>query len=286
MNSLHYIALIKAKLALLKQRSRHEFIPTAEDLMKSPISINENATIHTATDQIISKDISGLIVQSDKPRHLSQKGISEALLSEEKSIREIPAMSKTRDLTMVDRFAPVSNCAEQMLKFRINALGVKDGNNLIGIITKHDIVKYFEQNIVDETKLSEIMSVGSFFVTEQTSLYDSLHKMLDSGISRLLVKDASDTPVGIVTYKSFLKTAMYHANQSKDETFAGGFGRTYKIGQIMTRQIISVSVNTSIAKVAKILIDYRVHGVAVTHKQRIVGFVTEKDITRQLAKLS
>jgi CBS domain-containing protein len=93
-------------------------------------------------------------------------------------------------------------------------------------------------------------------------------------------------PVGIVTYKSFLKTAMYHTNQSKNEVFSKGFGRTYRIGQIMTRQIISVSINTSIAKVAKILIDYRVHGVAVTHKQRIVGFVTEKDITRQLAKLS
>lgn len=286
MNSLHYIAWIKAKLALLKQRSRHEFIPTAEDLMKSPISINENATIYTAADEILTRDISGLIVQSSQPRHLSQKGIAEALLTEEKSIKDIPAISKTRELTLVDRFAPVSNCAEQMLKMRINALGVKDNNHLIGIITKHDIVKYFEQNMVDETKLSEIMSVGSFFVPEETSLYDSLHKMLDSGISRLLVKDSTGTPVGIVTYKSFLKTAMYHTNQSRSETFAKGFGRTYKIGQIMTRQIISVSINTSIAKVSKILIDYRVHGVAVTHKQRIVGFVTEKDITRQLAKLS
>jgi predicted transcriptional regulator len=54
----------------------------------------------------------------------------------------------------------------------------------------------------------------------------------------------------------------------------------------MTRQIISVSINTSIAKVAKILVDYRVHGVAVTHRQKIVGFVTEKDITRQLAKMA
>jgi predicted transcriptional regulator len=286
MNSLHYIARIKAKLALLKQRSRHELIPTAEDLMKSPISINENATIYTAADEILTKDISGLIIQSSQPRHLSQKGIAEALLTEEKSIKDIPTILKTRELTLVDRFAPVSNCAEQMLRLRINALGVKDSNHLIGIITKHDIVKYFEQNMVDETKLSEIMSVGSFFVSEDTSLYDSLHKMLDSGISRLLVKDSTGTPVGIVTYKSFLKTAIYHTNQSKSETFAKGFGRTYKIGQIMTRQIISVSINTSIAKVAKILIDYRVHGVAVTHKQRIVGFVTEKDITRQLAKLS
>ena len=99
-----------------------------------------------------------------------------------------------------------------MLKLRINALGVKDGDKLIGIITKHDIVKYFEKNIVDEAKLSEIMSVGSFFVPHTTSLYDSLNKMLDSGISRLLVKDDSGTPVGIVTYKSFLKTEIGRAH--------------------------------------------------------------------------
>jgi predicted transcriptional regulator len=110
--------------------------------------------------------------------------------------------------------------------------------------------------------------------------------MLDSGISRILIKDDSDLPVGIVTYKSFLKTAMYHSNQSKDAVFSQNFGKSYKIGQIMTRQIISVSINTSIAKVAKILVDYRVHGVAVTHRQKIVGFVTEKDITRQLAKMA
>lgn len=275
-----------AKIALLRQRSRHELVPTAEDLMKSPISINENATIHNAAEEILNRDISGLIVESDQPKHISQKGIAQALLTENQNIKFIPAITKTRELTLVDRFAPVSNCAEQMLKLRINALGVKDGGKLIGIITKHDIVKYFEKNIVDETKLSEIMSVGSFFVPHTMSLYDSLNKMLDSGISRLLVKDDSGTPVGIVTYKSFLKTALYHSNQTRDDVFATGFGKTYKIGQIMTRQIISVSINTSIAKVAKILIDYRIHGVAVTHKQRIVGFVTEKDITRQLAKMA
>ena len=257
--------------------------------MQPPISISQGATIHDATDQILGLDISGLIVKSETPRHLSQKGISEILLSENQHIKCIPAIQKTRELTMVDRLAPVSNCADLMLKQRINAIGVKDsekGNDVLGIITKHDLVKYFEKNIVDETKLSEIMSVGSFFVPHDATLYDSLYKMLDSGISRLLVKDESGKPVGIVTYKSFLKTAMYHSNQSKDAVFSSGFGKDYKIGQIMTRQIISVSINTSIAKVAKILIDYRVHGVAVTHKQKIVGFVTEKDITRQLAKMA
>ncbi|MBM3904436.1 MAG: CBS domain-containing protein [Thaumarchaeota archaeon] len=271
---------------MLKQRSRHEILVTAEDLMKRPIAMDANATIHNATETILDFDISGLIIESDQVMHLSQKGIAQALLENDKSIKSVLALERTRELTLVDRFAPVSNCADLMLKLRINALGVKDGMGLIGIITKHDLVKYFEQSIVDETKLSEIMSVGSFFVPHTATLYDALYKMLDSGISRLLVKDGSDTPVGIVTYKSFLKTAMYHSNQSPDAVFSQNFGKAYKIGQIMTRQIISVSINTSIAKVAKILVDYRVHGVAVTHKQRIVGFVTEKDITRQLAKMA
>jgi CBS domain-containing protein len=253
--------------------------------MKPIITIKEDSTIHQAAEKILDHDISGLIIETAQPRHLSQKGIAQSLLDEEKSIKSVPISNKTRELAMVDRLAPVSNCAELMLKLRINALGIKD-KSLVGIITKHDLVKYFEQNMVDETKLSEIMSVGSFFVSQSTTLYDSLYKMLDSGISRLLVKDDLGTPVGIVTYKSFLKTAMYHSNQSKDAIFAKNYGREYKIGQIMTRQIISVSINTSIAKVAKILVDYRVHGVAVTHKQRIVGFVTEKDISRQLAKMA
>jgi len=254
--------------------------------MKRPITINEKSTIYNATETILDFDISGVIVESNDTRHLSQKGIAQALLEENQGIKSIPTSTRTRELTLVDRFAPVSNCAEMMLKLRINALGVKDGIRIIGVITKHDLVKYFEQNMVDETKLSEIMSVGSFFVSQDMSLYDSLYKMLDSGISRLLVKDESGMPVGIVTYKSFLKTAMYHSNQSKDAVFSSNYGRSYKIGQIMTRQIISVSINTSIAKVAKILVDYRVHGVAVTHKQKIVGFVTEKDISRQLAKMA
>lgn len=252
--------------------------------MQEPISIPENSTVYDAVETILDKNISGVIVGTSK--HLSQKGISNVLLNVDKNIKEIPASQYTRDFTMVDRFAPISNCADLMLKLRINALGVKDGSKLLGIITKHNLVRYFEQNIVDETKLSDIMSVGSFFVSDDTTLYDSLYKMLDNGISRILVKDGSDKPVGIATYKNFLKTAMYHANQPRDASFASGFGRSYKIGQVMTKNIITVSVNTSIARVARILVEYRVHGVAVTNKQRIVGFVTEKDVARQLAKLA
>jgi CBS domain-containing protein len=152
-------------------------------------------------------------------------------------------------------------------------------------MTKHDLVKYFYQNIVDERKLSEIMSIGSFFVPQTTTLHDALRKMLDNQISRLLIKDSSDKPVGIVTYKSFLNNAIYYSNRYEDNIFSSGFGKTRKVSDVMTKNIITVSIRTSLMKVAKILIEYRIHGVAVTQHEEIVGFVTEKDIVRELAKL-
>ncbi len=255
--------------------------------MQSPIVIEEKSTIYGAAEQILNYNISGVILKkSPQPEYLSQKGIANVLLVEQQNIKSIPASQKTQELTQVDTLAPISNCAGLMLKQRINALGVKDHSGLRGIITKHDLVKYFEENIVDETKLSDIMSVGSFFVPHTATLYDALHKMFDSGISRLLIKDDSNKPVGIVTYKSFLKNAIYWSNRYEDNVFASGFGKMCKIAEIMKRDVLSVSIGTGLAKVAKILIDYRVHGVAVTQGQRIVGFVTEKDIVRQLAKMS
>lgn len=254
--------------------------------MKTPITVPKNATIYDAADAILDFDISGVIVESEQPSHISQKGISQALLSEKQNIKEIPVMNYARELRLVDKFAPLSNCADLMLKLKINALGVTDEHNFVGIITKHNLVKYFEKTMVDETKLSDIMSVGSFFVSENSTIFDALSKMLENGISRILVTDDSTKPVGIATYKNFLKTTVYHANQSKDAVFSSGFGNEYKIGQVCTKNIISVSVNASIAQVARVMIEYRVHGVAVTQKQRIAGFVTEKDIVRQLAKMA
>lgn len=253
--------------------------------MKRPITISKDATLYDAADAVLDFNISGVVIESEEPKHVSQKGISQALLLDDKNIKHIPALQYARELTLVDTLAPLSNCADLMLKLRINALGVKDRNDLVGVITKHNLVRYFEKNIVDETKLADIMSVGSFFVPHKATLHESLSKMLENGISRILVNDDQGMPVGIATYKNFLKTAIYHANQAQDVSFSSGSGQQYNIGQVMTRNIISVSINASIAQVARVMIEYQVHGVAVTQKQRIVGFVTEKDIIRQLAKM-
>ncbi len=271
---------------LKQQRSHGSLLVTAEDLLQIPICVNQNSTIYQAIEGILDHNISGITLKSDTMYGiLSQKDIAKILLEENQNIKNIPAAQKARELVAVDQYAPISNCAHLMLAKKTNTLGVKYNQEVKGIITKHDLVKYYYQNIVDERKLADVMSIGTFFVPDTTILHDALCKMLDNQISRLLIKDSNGKPVGIVTYKRFLINALYHSNRYEDSIFSSGFGRKCKVDEIMTKQLITVSIQTSLVKVAKIMIDYRVHGVAVTQNQKIVGFVTEKDIIRQLAQL-
>jgi len=269
---------------LQRQQRRQELLVTAEDLVQEPIGIGQNATIYEAIEKILECNISGILVKSKKPAVLSQKDIASTLLSENRNIRKIPVAEKAQELVTVDQFAPISNCAGLMLSKKINMLGVTGAGGLLGILTKHDLVKYYHGNIGDALRLSDIMSVGSFFVQDTTPVYDALCKMMESQVSRLLIKDGKDASVGITTFKNFLNSAMYHSNRYDNDVFSTGFGRTCSMREIMTKNIVTVSVHTALARVAKILIDYRIHGVAVTNNQRIIGFVTEKDIVRQIAK--
>jgi CBS domain-containing protein len=271
---------------LLKHRHHIPLITTAEDLAREPISINHNSTIYDAIEKIIECNISGVLVRGTKARGiLSQKEIASVLLTEEKNIREIPAEEKMLDAVPVDRFAPLSNCADIMLRQKTNALAIKEGCNIGGILTKHDIVRHYYENYGERTSISDAMSVGSFFVSPDTVLYDALKKMYTNQISRILIKDGGDKPVGIATFKNFLNCAVYHSNRYDNNTFLYGFGKKIPISQIMTKNIITVSTKTTLARVAKILIEYRIHGVAVTSGQKIIGFVTEKDIVRHVAKM-
>ena len=270
---------------MLKQQHSGTLLVTAEDLIHKPIYVSQSSTLYDAVEKILSYNISGIVVlNGEKIGVLSQKDIAKALLEKPQNMKKISCLQEMQELVLVDQYAPVSNCASLMLDKKTNALGVKGPHGLLGIMTKHDLVRFYHQNVVDETELSDIMSVGSFFVPSSCSLYDALTKMIENQISRLVVKEG-DRPLGLVTYKSFLKNALTNANLRNDSIFCSDFGKTVKVKEILKGQIITVSINANLAKVAKILIDYRIHGVGVTKGQEIVGFVTEKDIVRQLSRI-
>lgn len=279
------MVLSKFLVLLLSQQKRHSYLVTAEDIIKSPISISEDSTVYDGIEKIIDNRISGLMVDTKNAQNgiLSVKDVGRALVSKNQNTRKIPISSIAQELVLVDQYAPIPNCASMMLAKKTNAIGIKGKNGMKGIMTKHDLVKYYHENVKDEARIQDIMTYGSFFVKDDSSLYDGLTKMIRNQVSRLLIKNSQDEPVGIVTFGGFLGK-VFRYEQDSSSVFSEDYGKTCKITEVMTKQIITVTAQTSLPRIAKILLDYRIHGIAITDRRKIIGFVTEKDIVRELAR--
>lgn len=281
---LHYMISGKFSVLLLSQQKRRSYLVTAEDVIREPISISKESTTYDGIEKIIDNRISGLIVDANSAQSwvLSARDIGKALVSKNQNTKTIPISSVMQELALVDQYAPIPNCAGVMLTKKTNAIGIKGKNGIRGIMTKHDLVKHYYENIKDEKKIQDIMTYGSFFVGDDASLYDGLAKMISTQVSRLLVKNSQDEPVGIVTFGNFLGK-VFRYEQDPASVFED-YGKKCKITDVMTKQIITVTAKTSLPRIAKILLEYRIHGVAITNGRKIIGFVTEKDIIRELAK--
>lgn len=281
---LHYMILGKFPVLLLSQQKKRSYLVTAEDLIREPISISKESTVHDGIEKIIDNRISGLIIDAKNTQSwiLSARDIGKILVSKNQNTKTVPISDIMQELTLVDQYAPIPNCAGMMLAKKTNAIGIRGKNGIRGIITKHDLVKHYHENSDDAKKIQDVMTYGSFFVNDDASLYDGLAKMIATQVSRLLIKNSQDEPVGIVTFGNFLgKVFRYELDQSN--VFAD-YGKRFKITDVMTKQIITVTAQTSLPRIAKILLEYRIHGIAITNGRKIIGFVTEKDIIRELAR--
>ena len=278
------MVLSKFSELLLSQQKRHSYLVTAEDIIRTPISIRDNSTMYDGIEKIIDNRISGIVVDSSAQSGiLLVRDIGKALVSKNQNAQKIPISSVMQELVLVDQYAPIPNCANMMLTKKTNVIGIRGKNGIKGIMTKHDLVKYYHETAREATKIQELMTYGSFFVQDDSSLYEGLTKMISNQVSRLLIRNSQDESVGIVTFGNFLGKVFRHERDSSS-VFSTSYGKTCKITEIMTKQIITVTSQTNLARIAKILLEYRIHGVAITDDRKIIGFVTEKDIIRELAR--
>jgi predicted transcriptional regulator len=278
------MVLSKFPVLLLSQQKKRSYLVTAEDIIREPISINKESTTYDGIEKIIDNRISGLLVDASDTQSgiLSARDIGKVLVSKNQNTKTIPISSAMQELAIVDQYAPIPNCAGVMLSKKTNMVGIRGKDGIKGIMTKHDLVKYYQENVKDEKKIQDIMTYGSFFVNDDASLYDGLAKMIATQVSRLLIKNSQDEPIGIVTFGNFLGK-VFRYEQDPANVFAD-YGKRCKITDVMTKQIITVTSQTSLPRIAKILLEYRIHGVAITDRRKIIGFVTEKDIIRELAR--
>lgn len=276
---------------------------TAKDLMKVPITIDKNSTVYHATRQLLDKKISRLLVREGEKITgiVTQKDLGLFLLKDtsDRNLEQISLSVVVKPLQTISESASVKECAQLMLENEFGSIGVSDGNNVIGIITKTDLVKFFEA-YRGKKIVGEYMSPYYAWMYSDTPLYKIITKMIDEKISRVILRDHDENPVGILSFRDLFKVALLEGQEKDvlDNTDPAisvifprsgflsktGFGGTTTAKEIMQDEIITVNYDDDLAKVCSILNDKKIHGVGVLSGHgTLIGILSKTDIVKALA---
>jgi CBS domain-containing protein len=278
----------------------------AKDMMNIPITIEKDEKISSVIKKLIEKRISRLIITQDG-RHVgivSEKDIAMFLIKDEtkRTMDEIPLKEVMKGLTMVNSHTTAKQCAITMLDEKISSLVINDDDKVEGIITKTDLTKFYAENYVGKRTVGEFMTSVYSWAYADDPLYKVLAKMTKKKISRIILRDENEDPVGILSFKDLFRMALLSGNAKiikekrpnlsivvfrKGFASETGFGKITPAKDVMTSKIISVNYDDDLAKVCKILLDHKINGAGVlSAKNRLVGMISKTDVVQAIATMN
>jgi CBS domain-containing protein len=279
-------------------------VQIAKNIMKAPITIDKDAPIYDAITAMRGKGISRLVVtEQKKPTGIvTEKDIGFLLLQDktDRDIDEIPVAEAAKKLVSVGETTKVGDCARIMLEKDFSSLCVNSNNTIVGIITKTDLTKYYADTYIDKNRVGDFITKSFVSSYLDEPIHKVVSKMLENKISRIIVKNRDDIPVGIISFRDLFRIALDLGMEEflEDNTRAdlsvifsrkgflseSGFGAITTAAQIMTSGILSVLHGDDLAKACKILLDNKVKGLGViSEKGKLVGILTKTDVTHALA---
>ena len=143
----------------------------------------------------------------------------------------------------------------------------------------------------------QMMTTNLVTVTENATLQEIIQLMLDKNISGIPVVDEKGELKGVVSesdvlrlkrklhmpdYMQLLETML---NNSHPEYFNAEVAKSLKmaVSDFMTRKLITISADTSLAEITRLMVEHGINRIPVVHDGKLVGIVTRRDAIRAMA---
>lgn len=274
--------------------------------MNTPRTIKHDSSLSDVLKKIIDEKKSRLLVtENNKITGLvSEKDLGIFLFMDEseRKLDEIPLSEIIKPMITVDEKIGLDKCAELMMTNSIGSLIVTANDEVVGILTKTDLVRYFTKTHPGEKIVGEYMSPYYAWQYSDTPLYTVVLKMIYDGISRVILRNHDETPVGIITFRDLFELALKQGNfddvlDNTDPVISiifprkgfiseSGFGGSVKVDDIMSKNIVSVRYDDDLAKAGKLLIEKNINGAGVlSGHDSIIGIISKSDIIKAVAFL-
>ncbi|MFB5613014.1 MAG: CBS domain-containing protein, partial [Nitrosarchaeum sp.] len=193
------------------------------NICKKPISILQNSTISDIITKLLENNLSRLIVMEDGKAVgiITEKDIGLFLFSNttKQGLDDILINKIMKPIEFIREDFTIKNSAKMMLEQGVSSLVIGTKDNLKGIFTKTDLVKYYLDNNSKNNKVVDFMIHGYVFTHTAAPLFKVVRKMLENKISRIIVKDQNEIPVGIISFRDLFRISIELGSEEDDSGF-------------------------------------------------------------------
>lgn len=140
-----------------------------------------------------------------------------------------------------------------------------------------------EFNLPEELTVRDLMTERPHTTTPDMPLPDAARELLSSGLSALPVVDEEGGLLGLLSERELMRHFMATAMLTPASRFTPpGASGARTVRDVMTRQVLCVAPEQSLAEVAALMTNKDVERLPVVRGGRLVGFLTRGDIVRKL----
>lgn len=291
----------------MKKRSKKILVNIPVELkniIKTPITITSKTSILDTRDILFRYGISRLIVVSGKKPVgiITEKDIAKNIsVFSKKPIGKISVgdvMSKEVVTTKLN--SSIYECAKLMKENEISSIVITNNSQeLVGLVTKTDLVSTFLVQSTASLKVSKIMTKKVVTVSPNDSVFEVQSVLFNNNIRRVLVVK-NKQPIGIITYRDFVPAKTFDlyknfTNTSEREEISQipqlnefnvnrlSYLLTFSANDIMTKNPFIVYSDDVVYTAAILMIRHGISGIPVIKNKKLVGIVTKSDIVNVLS---
>ena len=183
----------------------------------------------------------------------------------------------TNELIAVDMEMNMGDAANLMLENNIGGLPVMEDGDVVGLITKSDIIDTCRGKVYENKFVQDIMSTELITVSPSDRLVHARRVMLDAKVGRLLVME-DEYLAGVITSKD-ISRAMISFRKVVPDKHKSARIRNLLVDDVMSQSINTVALTASVSDVAQMMLDQRISGFPVADENsKTVGLITKTDL--------
>jgi len=276
-----------------------------KDIMSAPVFVvSPDENVARARNLMLRHKIGRLvIVEDNKPIGMvTKKDIVKRLNQAEpqwrrRPIDDIPVRKvMTESLITIFPDATPRQLAELMTENNIGGLPVVNNKDeVIGIATKWDLIKYFSKLDLD-MKVKDLQIDPALTVHRHHTISHIIHELQANSVDRAIVLEDNDMPVGIITNSNLTFTEMRdktgglpqkEIKMTRKESAAGRKQNRYisevplVAEDIMSSPIINVNYEDLATYAAGLMIKERINGLSVLGNG-VKGILTGENIIKTI----